>query len=397
MKKTYFTSESVTEGHPDKICDQIADSILDSLLKEDPMSRVACEVTAVDNKINIMGEVTSKALIDYEDITREVIRDIGYDKEEYGFDANTISINCDIRNQSPDIALGVDHSLESKENNSKCNDTGAGDQGMMFGYACNETPDLMPLPITLAHSLVKQLTTVRKNGQIPYLRPDGKSQVTVEYHDNVPIRVDTVVISAQHNPEISMEQLRKDIVEYVIKDSIPLNLLDKRTKYIINPTGRFVLGGPACDSGLTGRKIIVDTYGGYAKHGGGAFSGKDCTKVDRSGAYMARYMAKNIVAAGLAEKCEVELSYAIGVAKPVSVLIETYGTEIIPSEKISEIILEEVDLRPDAIIDLFELRKPIYSNTAVYGHFGQYARTMPWEKIDCNMQERIKLNYILRR
>ena len=371
---TFFTSESVTEGHPDKVCDQIADAILDALLEKDPHSHVACEVTAITDEVHIFGEITSAARVDYEAIARQVIREIGYTKPGHCFDADSCRITVDVHQQSPDINMGVERS-DTMEN-------GAGDQGMMFGYACRETDSLMPLPIELAHKLTKRLAYVRREGILPYLLPDGKAQVTVEYRDGIPARVDTVVVSSQHGADVSMDTLREDVLLHVIRPVIPEAMLDADTKYFINPTGRFCIGGPAGDSGLTGRKLIVDTYGGYARHGGGAFSGKDPSKVDRSGAYMARYLAKNVVAAGLADRCEIQISYAIGVAQPVSLLVDTFGTGVTSDESIQKLIRDTVDLRPSAIIDKLNLRTPFYRHTASYGHFGSNTVDLPWEQTD---------------
>ncbi|QNU67097.1 methionine adenosyltransferase [Ruminiclostridium herbifermentans] len=385
MSKRLFTSESVTEGHPDKICDQVSDSILDAIFEKDPQARVACETAVATGMVVIMGEISTNCYVDIPKIVRNTIREIGYDRAKYGFDCDTCAVLTSIDEQSADIAMGVDKALEAKKgemNEEQLQAIGAGDQGMMFGFACDETPELMPMPITLAHKLSYKLSEVRKNKTLSYLRPDGKSQVTVEYDGDKPVRVDAVVISTQHSADVSHDKIEKDIMEYVIKPVIPAELLDENTKYFINPTGRFVVGGPQGDSGLTGRKIIVDTYGGYARHGGGAFSGKDPTKVDRSAAYAARYVAKNIVAAGIAKKCEVQIAYAIGVAKPVSVLVDTFGTAVIPEEKIVELVNKHFDLRPAAIIKTLDLRRPIYKKTAAYGHFGRNDADFTWEKTD---------------
>ena len=386
MEKRLFTSESVTEGHPDKICDNISDGILDALMEQDPMSRVACETAITTDYVLIMGEITTKAKVDYEKIARETIREIGYDADEKGFNCDTCRVKVLLDSQSPDIAMGVDKALEARENemsDEQLEAIGAGDQGMMFGYATDETPELMPYAIALAHKLTKQLTKVRKDGTLPYLRADGKSQVTVEYdEDGKPVHVNAVVISTQHAEDVTQEQIHRDIRKYVIDPIVPTEFIDETTKVFINPTGRFVIGGPNGDSGLTGRKIIVDTYGGYARHGGGAFSGKDCTKVDRSAAYAARYVAKNIVAAGLAKRCEIQLSYAIGVAQPTSVMVDTFGTGKLDDQKLVEIIREKFDLRPAGIIKMLDLRRPIYKQTAAYGHFGRNELNLPWEQTD---------------
>ena len=386
MERLLFTSESVTEGHPDKICDQISDAVLDALLEQDPMSRVACETAITTGLVLVMGEITTNAYVDIQKLVRDTIDEIGYNRAKYGFDAHTCGVVTAIDEQSADIALGVDKALEAKENkmsDEEIEAIGAGDQGMMFGYASNETEEFMPYPIALAHKLALRLTKVRKDGTLPYLRPDGKTQVTVEYDENgTPKRLETVVLSTQHDPDVTQEQIHKDIKEYVFKPILPADMVDEDTKFFINPTGRFVIGGPHGDSGLTGRKIIVDTYGGMASHGGGAFSGKDCTKVDRSAAYAARYAAKNIVAAGLAKKCEIQLSYAIGVAHPTSIRVNTYGTGVVSDTKLVEIIRENFDLRPAGIIKMLDLRRPIYKQTAAYGHFGRTDVSLPWEKLD---------------
>ena len=387
-EKLLFTSESVTEGHPDKICDQISDAVLDALIAQDPMSRVACETAITTGLVLVMGEVTTKGYVDIQKIVRETIKEIGYDRAKYGFDADTCGVIVALDEQSPDIAMGVNKALETRENTADITDsdiesTGAGDQGMMFGYASNETPELMPYPISLAHKLTRQLSKVRKDKTLSYLRPDGKSQVTVEYDKNgKPCHLNAVVLSTQHDPEVTQEQIHEDIKKYVFDPVLPKELIDENTKFFINPTGRFVIGGPNGDSGLTGRKIIVDTYGGYARHGGGAFSGKDCTKVDRSAAYAARYAAKNIVAAGLADKCEIQLSYAIGVAHPTSVMVDTFGTGKLSDDELVKIIRENFDLRPAGIIKMLDLRRPIYKQTAAYGHFGRTDIDVPWEKTD---------------
>ena len=386
MEKLLFTSESVTEGHPDKMCDQISDAILDALLEQDPMSRVACETACTTGMVMVMGEITTNAYVDIQKIVRETVREIGYDRAKYGFDCDTCGVITAIDEQSADIALGVDKALEAKENSmseEELDAIGAGDQGMMFGFASNETEEYMPYPIALAHKLARQLTKVRKDGTLNYLRPDGKTQVTVEYDENgKPFRLDAVVLSTQHDDQVSQEQIHKDIKKYVFDEILPAEMVDADTKFFINPTGRFVIGGPHGDSGLTGRKIIVDAYGGYARHGGGAFSGKDCTKVDRSAAYAARYVAKNIVAAGLADKCEIQLSYAIGVAHPTSIMVDTFGTGKLSNEKLVEIVRENFDLRPAGIIKMLDLRRPIYKQTAAYGHFGRHDLDLPWERLD---------------
>ena len=386
VERRLFTSESVTEGHPDKMCDQISDAILDALMAQDPMSRVACETATTTGMVLVMGEITTNAYVDIQKIVRDTIKEIGYTRGKFGFDAETCGVITAIDEQSADIAMGVDKALEAKEHTmseEEIDAIGAGDQGMMFGYASDETPEYMPYPIALAHKLSRKLTEVRKNGTLPYLRPDGKTQVTVEYDENgVPARLDAVVLSTQHDPEVTQDQIHKDIKKYVFDTIIPEGMVDEKTKFFINPTGRFVIGGPHGDSGLTGRKIIVDTYGGMARHGGGAFSGKDCTKVDRSAAYAARYVAKNIVAAGLAKKCEIQLSYAIGVAHPTSIMVDTFGTGAVEDDKLVEIVRENFDLRPAGIIQMLDLRRPIYKQTAAYGHFGRTDIDLPWEKLD---------------
>ena len=375
-----FTSESVTEGHPDKMCDQISDAVLDAILEKDPMAHVACETATTTGLVLVMGEVTTSAYVPVDDIVRKVVTDIGYDRAKYGFDGTTCSVLTALHEQSPDIAQGVNAALEGRDKGEQ--DIGAGDQGMMFGYACDETPEMMPMPIALAHRITRRLTQLRKDGTLPWLRPDGKSQVTVEYDDDRPVRVDAVVVSTQHDPDVSYEELREAVLEQVVRAAIPAQLLDERTKFYVNPTGRFVIGGPMGDSGLTGRKIIVDTYGGYARHGGGAFSGKDPTKVDRSAAYAGRYVAKNIVAAGLARRCEIELAYAIGVAHPVSLLVDTFGTGALPDDRLAQLVLETFDLRPAGIIDMLDLRRPIYRRLAAYGHMGREDLGVRWEDTD---------------
>lgn len=385
MYRKLFTSESVTEGHPDKICDQISDAVLDAIIAEDPGARVACETAVTTGLVLVMGEITTACYADIPKIVRNTVREIGYDRAKYGFDCDTCAVITSIDEQSPDIAMGVDNALESRTgemNDAQINAIGAGDQGMMFGFACDETPELMPMPISLAHKLTYRLSAVRKDGTLNYLRPDGKSQVTVEYDGEKPVRIDTIVVSAQHSTEVESNRIKDDIIETVIKQVIPQHLIDDKTRILVNPTGRFIVGGPQGDSGLTGRKIIVDTYGGYARHGGGAFSGKDPTKVDRSASYAARYVAKNIVAAGLAKKCEIQLSYAIGVAKPISIMVDTFGTGVIPDEKMVDLINRNFDLRPAGIIQMLDLRRPIYKKTAAYGHFGRTDKDFTWEKTD---------------
>ena len=390
MSRRFFTSESVTEGHPDKICDQISDAILDEILKNDPMARVACETTCTTGIVSIMGEITTSCYVDFPKVARKVILDIGYDRAKYGFDGTTCAVVTSIDEQSPDIAQGVNEGYENREAGGEDdgNSIGAGDQGMMFGYACDETPELMPMPISLAHNMAKKITEVRKDGVLDYLRPDGKTQITIEYDDGVPVRADTIVVSSQHSPEVDISKLREDIIREVVIPTVPANLIDEDTKFFINPTGRFVVGGPNGDSGLTGRKIIVDTYGGYARHGGGAFSGKDPTKVDRSAAYAARWVAKNVVAAGLAKRCEIQLAYAIGVAKPVSIMVDTFGTGVVSEDKIEAAIEKVFDLRAYAIINRLDLRKPIYCKLAAYGHMGREDLGVSWEKTD--MAEALK-------
>ncbi|MDM8534359.1 methionine adenosyltransferase [Clostridiaceae bacterium HSG29] len=382
MRKRFFTSESVTEGHPDKMCDQISDAILDAIYEKDPNARVACETSVTTGLVLLTGEITCDCYVDMQKVVRNTVKEIGYTRAKYGFDSETCAVLTAIDPQSTDIAMGVNASVEAKESDKKIEDLGAGDQGLMFGFACNETEELMPLPIMLAHKLAKKMTDLRKSGKLDYLRPDGKTQVTVEYHDDKPVRVDTIVMSSQHSPKVSQEQIKEDLIKYAVNEIIDPSLLDENTKYFVNPTGKFVIGGPHGDAGLTGRKIIVDTYGGYSRHGGGAFSGKDPTKVDRSAAYAARYVAKNIVAAGLADKCEIELAYAIGVARPVSIFIETFDTEKIDIEKIEALVEKHFDLRPSAIIDYLDLRRPIYKQTAAYGHFGRNDLDLSWEKTD---------------